>query len=336
MDFFGTVQNLAKFADRAGDFGGLIRLIDFLKKKPDPATPPSAPAVPASPPSAATSVNTLGSRDEKGLAMLETMFSIEPAPGPHGARPLTVSTRQREAFGQFAKLLTNGESGALENIFALAEGEKVWVRLTWIIPHGVVGVVPGPKRKAYEFWARPRGVRIYRAIADDVLLGATPVEQERRAGALLAQMRRLNILDNLSDDAITATRKAKLLVSQADTLGHETRAKMKLGFNDRLWAELMADTEIKTKNGEIKAAEPLDAIRLHEEYQQLLLEKTTAIVERELAKRRWRIIRRRVTVRGLNIHVPLPRPGRPSRALAISLISIGIIIWFFVTLGSNA
>lgn len=339
-----TAGNIADLLSLFFDFKNWasISKIGSLFRRGRAATDSGGPLTPepnAASPNTPSGDTTWSNRDNRAFATLETMFSRQPTPGPRGARAFTVSDTQRAAFGLFASLLTSGEGGALENVFTLADGkggERVRVRLVWIVPTGTVGIPPGPKWQSYHMWTRPRGVNIYCGIADDILKGVNPAEQLARAQALVRHLRRLGVLDNLTDDTIKAARQAKLLVSQADTLGHETRAQMKLGFNGRLWAELMADTEIKTKEGEIKAAEPLDAIRLHEEYQQLLLEKTTAIVERELGRRRWSFFRWRVTVRGFNIHVPLVRPGWPSRALAISLISIGIIIWFFVTLGSNA
>lgn len=346
-EFLNKAGNVADLASLFFDFknwNAISKFAGLFAKKKTAETAevasgagPSGPAAaPAAPTPVAESVDSWGTANNKAIAMLETMLSIEPAPGPFGGRPLTVSAEQREAFHFFAKLLTYGEGQALENVFALALGEKGWIKLTWLAPAATPGGAPLPRRKSYETWMRPRGVRIYRAIADDILIAPTPAGRLARAKRLVEQMRRFHVLDNLQDDAIAAARQAKLLVSQADSAAHELRAQQKLGFDARLWAKLWSDPKLVAKRSEIEAAEPLAAVRLHEEYQALLQERTTALVKAELRKRRWRVNTRVTTVRGFNIPVPVVRPGKVTATQAIRYGAALVVVLFITILAINA
>ncbi|TXH01894.1 MAG: hypothetical protein E6P95_00980 [Candidatus Moraniibacteriota bacterium] len=250
-ELLNKVGNVADLASLFFDFKNWSALSKvaglFAKKKTAEATSGAAPSGPAAAPAApapvAESVDTWSTNNNKALAALETMFSIEPAPGPFGGRPLTVSAVQREAFNVFAKLLTSGEGQALENVFALAPGEKGWVKLTWLAPAAAPGGAPLPRRKSYEMWMRPRGVRIYRAIADDILIAPTPTGRLARAKRLVEQMRKLHILDNIGDDMSKGwkwiTDKAPVEFGSGATLNTIRQAADRVGWgvviNDILW-----------------------------------------------------------------------------------------------------
>lgn len=296
-------------------------------------------------------VDSLGNRD---AVLRKVLLSL------YGTGEATPSYDDRVNFSLVLGYLTPGQRDVVKEAFAYAGVRETKVERKWTIhgqsppqapqpqpqPQGMRRrgqQNPPPSSHAAQVitetstLTRAEATWYVRQIGQDVAsVGVSDVAKRKRAKAIAQLLKDTSALDNLRDDAIAAAEQAKLLTSQADTTGHELRARMKLGFDGALYARLESDPELKAKKAEIAVAPPTKAIRLHEEHQSLLQQKTEELVRSELQKRRWRFSLQARTVFGRNVRVPMIRPGKITASLAIRIIAVTLVITFLITLGWNA
>ena len=295
FDFLSIVRRVSKLVDAGADFGGIMRIVDIFRKKKPTANPTSGSPTPGggdpNPLPDIITTNVGGASDEQTLLYLESLCGVSKKP-----TATYVSPEERSVFGRFLSLLTTGEAATLMRGITRGGESEITVKVTETDPASTTPTAtstggkkpatakPKVTTKEYVIKATLRGIGIIKALAADILSGSDEAAQLAIATELVAHLRQAGVPKNSAATRAHLGKSAELIQKEVDTLGHEWRARVKLRFNSKRYAELMGTPVLVAKRAEIEAAKAADehdaCLRLHEEYQGLLIQETTALIER--------------------------------------------------------